>query len=265
MSDSPEQTRAVLLAHAQGTPAPLDLVPWHDLQRWLAMESPAVEIGYLVTLARAIPPVAVRLRRDFPAVVSLIRAHALLHQLSRERDADGAVLATIEDYAVVRDLVADLVADAAERSVSATTRETVGHIAPLTEGGTETTAIGVAKALGLDKSAGWRRVRSAIDRGYVRNLEERRGRPARLIPGDALPDDQAILPEPADLERLHGCTDGEGDTKDAGDDVATDLLGLARAIFGDSTDDEPPIPVYQPHAGSVLDDDGLPPFTGPIQ
>ncbi|PLS83444.1 MAG: hypothetical protein CYG60_21985, partial [Actinobacteria bacterium] len=65
------------------------------------------------------------------------------------------------------------------------------------------TKAALAEELELDKSAAWRRVRTAMDRGYVKNLEDRKGRPARLVPGDALPDDIEILPAP---ERLHGCS-----------------------------------------------------------
>lgn len=36
-----------------------------------------------------VPAAAVRLRRDFKAILNLIRAHALLHQASRERDDKG--------------------------------------------------------------------------------------------------------------------------------------------------------------------------------
>ena len=43
----------------------------------------------------------------------------------------------------------------------------------------------LAKELKLDKSSAWRRVRAAIDRSYVKNLEERKGRPAQLVPGDS--------------------------------------------------------------------------------
>jgi hypothetical protein len=211
VSDSPEQTRAVLLAHANGPEAAVDLEPWHTLQTWLEQQSNAVSVPYLVTLATAIPPVAVRLRRDFPAVVSLVKAHALLHRLSRETDATGAVVATFTDYAVVRGLVADLVADAAERSVPASVRETVATVGSLTLAGGETTVLALAQAMGLDKSAASRRVRAAIERGYLKNLEDKRGRPARLVLGEPLPVEQTILPEPAELERLHGCSAPVGD------------------------------------------------------
>lgn len=50
-------------------------------------------------------------------------------------------------------------------------------------------------------------MRKALDGGYLRNLEEKRGRPHRLKPGDPLPDEQVILPAP---EELHGCTVAEG-------------------------------------------------------
>jgi hypothetical protein len=42
----------------------------------------------------------------------------------------------------------------------------------------------------------------ARDGGYLVNLEERRGRPARLVLGEPLPEEVAILPPPTDLE---GC------------------------------------------------------------
>jgi hypothetical protein len=43
-------------------------------------------------------------------VLNLIRAHAHVTPATRERDADGRIIATIADYAAIRELVADLVA-----------------------------------------------------------------------------------------------------------------------------------------------------------
>jgi hypothetical protein len=171
-----------------------------------------------------IPPVAVRLRRDFGALLNLIRAHAILHQASRERTDDGRIVATLEDYARVRDLVADLVSEGIEATVPATVRETVETVERLRdETEKDVTIAALAEELELDKSAAWRRVRSAMDRGYIRNLEDRRGRPARLVPGDDLPDDIEILPDPAKL-RLQGCT------------VASDLGGVKTNNFSNAAD-----------------------------
>src|SRR5215216_2084632 len=88
--------------------------PWHALQIWLESAEHRVSIPYAKILADLIPPVAVRLRRDFGALLNLIRAHALLHQASRHRDAKGRIIATIEDYVAVRELVVDLVGEGVE-------------------------------------------------------------------------------------------------------------------------------------------------------
>ena len=72
------------------------------LQTWLATGPTRVVIPFAGQLAQLVPPVAVRLRRDFKTVLVLIRAHALLHQASRLKDETGRVIATIEDYTAVR-------------------------------------------------------------------------------------------------------------------------------------------------------------------
>ena len=101
-----------------------DQKPWHALQHWL--ESPSatrtVTIPYAKALAKMIPPLAVRLRRDFGALLSLIRAHTMLHQATRERDDRGRLLATLDDYSSVRELVADLVSEGIEATVPKSVR-----------------------------------------------------------------------------------------------------------------------------------------------
>jgi hypothetical protein len=93
--DSRDQTARVLQALAVETAPTVDLEEWVTLQRWLAAHGERrVTIPYAATLARLIPPVAVRLRRDFGTVLALIRAHAMLHQCSRKRDESGRVIAT---------------------------------------------------------------------------------------------------------------------------------------------------------------------------
>ncbi len=206
VADTRQQTRDVLRALARGAKEPPDLAPWHALQEWLG--SPAavrrVAIPYAEDLAELVPPVAVRLRRDFGAVLNLIQAHAVLHQASRERDDEGRVVATLDDYAAVRELVADLVSEGVEATVPKNVRETVGAVKRLSEDsdGEPVTTAAVARELKLDNSAALRRARAAMDRGHLRNLEDRKGRPARLVLGDPLPDDLEVLPA---VERLGGC------------------------------------------------------------
>src|SRR5262249_14141164 len=87
VSDTPAQTKAIMKAQAarQGHADNLDLAQWHALQQFLALGSRRVVIPFAEELAASIPPVAVRLRRDFPTILALIEAHALLHQVNRER------------------------------------------------------------------------------------------------------------------------------------------------------------------------------------
>jgi hypothetical protein len=55
-------------------------------------------IPYAERLAELMHPTAVRLRRDFKAVLTLIRAHALLHQATRCKDSAGQIVATLEAF-----------------------------------------------------------------------------------------------------------------------------------------------------------------------
>lgn len=192
------------LADEDGNEPEID-AEWLQLQQAIADQR--VTIPFAHELAEAIPPAATRLRRDFGAIRGLIRAHALLHVATRERDAEGRITATVEDYGAIRELVADLISEGVGRTVSPETRETVQAVealAPDHEDGVRQTAL--AAELDLDRGTVSRRVRKALDGGYLRNLEEKRGRPHRLLPGDPLPEEQLILPEP---EELRGCTVAE--------------------------------------------------------
>jgi hypothetical protein len=203
VSDTQAQTQAVMAALADevGKAVP-DLEVWHALQVWLASAEHRVSVPYAKKLAKLVPPVAVRLRRDFGAVLNLIRAHALLHQATRERNTEGRIVATIEeDYAAVRELVANLVSEGLEVTVPATVRDTVEAVKRLREAssGEPVTVVELARELKLDRSAVSRRVRNAKDRGYLRDMEENVRKPSRLVLGDDLPDDLQILPKPEDV------------------------------------------------------------------
>ena len=194
VTDTQEQTRRIFLALAEGKAA-FDTERWRAFQDWLETWEATVTIPFIRALAELIPPVAVRLRRDFRLLISLIQAHALLCQAHRLRDEDGAVVATVNDYAAVRELVHDLIADGVEASVSPAIRETVSGVARLAADAADGVSVAQLKEeLNLDKSSTSRRVQAALRRGYVKNLEERRGRPSRLVLDQPLPDELELLP-----------------------------------------------------------------------
>src|SRR5215207_5217954 len=210
VDDTAEHTKEILAALADEDAVSPDssLEEWRAFQTWIEGGEKRVTIPYAKKLAKKIPPVAVRLRRDFGAVLNLIRSHALLHRTNRERDERGRIVATVEDYAVVRELVADLIGEGAEATVPKVVRETVETARQLLEDskGEPLTIKAVGDELELDYQPTYRRVQMALEGGYLRNLEERERRPARLVLGDSLPEDWQILPDPEDLQE-------EGDTR----------------------------------------------------
>jgi hypothetical protein len=208
VTDTKEQTAAIIRALAASSDQIADLSDWQAFQTWLATLPAVVTIPYRKALAELVPPVAVRLRRDFGSVLMLIKAYALLHQATRRKDAKGRIIAEVGDYAAVRDLVADLVAQGVETSIKPETREVVTAVGELIAAGHRTVMQSqIAAALHLDPSAISRRISEAIRSRLLRNLEHRRGRPAQLVLGDPMPEELEILPPP---EQLHGCAIIEG-------------------------------------------------------
>ena len=204
VDDSEQQTKSVLrkVAEAEGynvTSKGADFRPWHAYQRWLAAGDREVVIPFALTLARLIPPKAVRLRRDVGQLLRAIKTHALLHrQHRRKRDEDGAILATIdEDYTAVRALMSDLLATTAEVKLRAAVAETVAAVKAKQppHGQPGASVREVAKELKLDRSAAYRRLRQAEDAGLVVNVEERRGHPGQYRTTDEhVPEGIEMLP-----------------------------------------------------------------------
>ena len=230
--DDRSQTAGVLQALADRAngrePEGVDLAPWHALQTWLEIAgSHEVTIPYAQDLAALSDPRAVRIRRDFGAVLNLIRAHAILHQAARPRDdrdgrddrpsgdrPSGRVVATLEDYAAVYDLVIRSVNEGVKASVPPGVREAVDAVAEI-YGETEK-AVSIrelAGRLGIDDSSTRRRVRVALDAEYLIDLANEKGdqgggkkhygRVTRLMTGEPMPSETSVLPSPDDLRKKY--------------------------------------------------------------
>jgi hypothetical protein len=168
-TDTTAQTAAIMKAQAQDrADSPVDLTPWHALSDWLADGETRVAIPYAPIIADLVQPVAVRLRRDFPLILNLIRAHALLHRATRQLDERGRIVATLADYAVVRDLAQEFLSDNLGVSVPKTVRETVEAVIALNPPKDEgVRGVQVARQLNIDKSAASRRITNAVKLGYL--------------------------------------------------------------------------------------------------
>jgi hypothetical protein len=89
------------------------------------------------------------------------------------------------------------VAEGVEATVKPEIREVVEATARL--GRAEVCQADLKAALKLDKSAVSRRVAGALGGGFLKDLEDRKGRPARLVLGDPLPANRDMLPRPIAL------------------------------------------------------------------
>lgn len=201
INDSPEQTSRVMAAVFSDESRSIDVRPWHEYHEWLEANWKPVVIPYGKALAEGIPPSAVRLRRDAGALRALIETLANMHQLHRRIDAQGRIIADVEEYAMVRELVEDLYADTLAATVRPDIRETVNAVSELLEGREGTVAqYELVEPLGVDKGTVSRRVGKALKEGYLVNEEERPGRPAKLVLGEPMPEDGRVLPLPEELE-----------------------------------------------------------------
>jgi len=178
------------IVHAQ------EIEEFLQLQRWLAASTHEVFIPYAEQLGHLISPVAVRLRRDYSAILMLIQASAVLHQATRETDAAGRIIATLKDYEIVKDLVDSIISAGIGRTVKESTRETFREVEALLQGGKEfVTNAELTEPLQIDTSSVSRRTKVAIADGYLINIQTIRGREHRLILGNALPEDTTLMPE----------------------------------------------------------------------
>lgn len=79
----------------------------------------------------------------------------------------------------------------------------------------------------------------ATEQGYLKNLEDRRGKPARLVPGDPLPEDLRILPATEELRRCtadaNGYCNGSSGKNPIGEPFSPDRCSVADENGGRET------------------------------
>jgi hypothetical protein len=207
--ESEEHTAAVMLQQAiAATQSQTNLLPdmqaWQDAQTYLAAVPFAVVVPFAVSLSALIAHRALRTRRDFPALLTLIQTHAFLHQMRRKCDPDGNIIATLEDYAGVHAAFDDVFDDTAGLRIEAGMDRLYQHILKLAQqqltqraqahsktGLKVTPAPGarptplspvaisiraLAEALGWTRMTTHRRVKSACEDGLFEDMRENKAR-----------------------------------------------------------------------------------------
>lgn len=204
--ESSEQTARIMRTIAQGGGVHIDISQWHALHTYLEFTHVDVHIPYAASIAELVPPVATRLRRDMTTILSLVKSHALLHDGTRERDARGRLIATIDDYRAVYDLTHHLFAEAVERAIPVPVRRLIEavqeineEIPPLSFARNPATYDELMEKLGLDRANVSRSARKAIDLGYIVDAGSSGGHKCELYATSKLSDDRAILPSPDDV------------------------------------------------------------------
>jgi hypothetical protein len=235
--DTPEQTRLVLHAQADRVnrvAAGTDLTGWKALDRWLELAGERrVVILFANALADLVPAGAIRMRRDFPQLLTVIgltqlrvilnrnrmvlslgnliqlrnsyviQTIALLHQRLRDRDPQGRIIATPEGYAQACWLLEETFTGTIHEGLTPAVRETVEAVSRISSGVNPITERQLADDLGLARSTIHDRVQRALHGGWLVNRTTQKGAPAQLLPAAPLPD-RCPLPT---LEELFVCVD----------------------------------------------------------
>ena len=223
ISDDRDQTKQIMLRTAKSAMGSEKERPsldeFIDYQVWIEkLGNTNVVIPYAQVLAEGTKPSAVRLRRDFSMLLTIIKTIAILYQHQREIDANGYIVATIDDYTLAYELVSGKINEGAESSVKPIIRETVAVVDKLlnsSDRSLTSTFIDqnnnhhrcvdqttLAHTLGLDTSTISRRVTQAVELGYLEKLGTQRGTRAKIVLGKTIPEDDSILPLPEDVKKI---------------------------------------------------------------
>jgi hypothetical protein len=177
---------------------------WRAVQLWLAESGVSkVDAPFMWDVAHhmAARSTASRLNRDFGQLQQVVKANALLHQVTRPK-SDRGIQATAEDYAVAHELTADLFSTQLELEVPRSVRRAVQAVETLRRSRIKrhVTVTAIAEEVGIHKSNASRDLEIAIELGYVVN-EAPPGQPFRLRLGEPMPHDSALLPSPKQVRR----------------------------------------------------------------
>ncbi len=204
IDESQEQTQAIISRKAAQSQEgaferqiKIDLSRWEAFQAWLGTADHEVTIPFGKAIGPLIDPRAVRLRRDITKILNLIKAHAVIHQKNRERDNEGRIIATYQDYKVVHSLVSDLITGATADNVPQAVRETVAAVKEIMLKKKDLRGVSIkelADKLNLHKSSVSRSVKKAAAGGFLKNLDDKTGVADKWVIIEPLRKDGAVLP-----------------------------------------------------------------------
>lgn len=200
--ESADQIGAALIAMAEGVTRiqePLNLEPWFALYNFINSGPKKVKIPFAKDIATRLPRTHDKIKRDFPQILSLIEASALLHSCTREQRDDGTVVASANDYSLVYELVNEPISQGLDKAVPDTVRAVVEAVQQQNNQVHGVSISGIADLIGRDPSVVSRTAKKAMEDGFLENTNPGQGREAKLIIGARKLPSGSVLPSPGEL------------------------------------------------------------------
>ncbi|MQF48628.1 hypothetical protein FIM08_01810 [SAR202 cluster bacterium AC-647-N09_OGT_505m] len=170
-----------------------------EYQKYLQAKAPwDVVIPFIKQVRDGFPrkKIPTRLLRDFHRLISLIQSVSILRHARRVTDGRGRLVASIDDYTTVYELVNSMYIDTVSGVTPSVTRivDTVAELKKVDPEG----KIGYStleRELGIHRQQITRDVRKAVSRGWLIDHETKDRSPRNLVLGEPIPSDQG-LPTP---------------------------------------------------------------------
>ncbi|MCL0048210.1 hypothetical protein M1N20_02005 [Dehalococcoidia bacterium] len=199
ISDSKEQIGAALETQARIEVEGLQSLDGAVVafQHYLQLKAPLkVVVPFAEELAKAMGKMASssRILRDFQRLLSLIKATTIIRHHRRQIDDKGRLVATLDDYEMVRWLVNDMYVESttgASSDVRALV-EVVKELDITRTNDKRITNTTLAKHLGTSVTQIKRRAKRAIKQGWLVNREQRKHYTADYAPGEPMPEAEGL-------------------------------------------------------------------------
>jgi hypothetical protein len=230
VSDSEAQVKAALESQAileiDGAKDPdATLIAF---QQYLQLQAPfKVLVPFAKELATAVGKAASapRVLRDFARLMSLIKSVTLLRYRGRVVNNNGQIVATIDDYRYVRDLVNDIYIDSSS-GITQEVKEIVNKVNELNKSSKKVSRkinnMTLAKALQMTDKRVKRWAMKAEEGGWIINREKKDKLPADYIPGEPMPEiDGLPLAESLMPSYTDSTPSAESEAKNEGTDTST--------------------------------------------
>jgi energy-coupling factor transporter ATP-binding protein EcfA2 len=230
-------------------------------QHYLQLRAPLnVIVPFAGELARAMSKTASapRILRDFARLLSLIKSTAVIRLHWRQTDGQGRIVATLEDYETVRELVNDMYVHSST-GATGDVRALVEAVKALdaARGGSERiTNTTLTRPLGIGVMQVTRRAQRAIKQGWLVNREQRKSYPADYAPGEPMPEAEG-LPALTRVDRVDSERVLDFSFKNEGVDTLT-------ALTNGNTPHPPGIPCVKGAGGCSLRTDATETFSCPF-